>query len=198
MQLEIIIQALRERCPSFANRIGGAAQFKLLPENAALTVPCAFVIPLDDSPKDSKSMNDVRQEMTDSFAVIVAIGNTADERGQGGVHSVKSLRAELWAALLGWRPDEDYNGINYEGGSVLLLDRARLWYQFEFGAEMEISPEDGWQGIELAGLPHFDSAQFTCNYIDPADPNRLVNGGPQDDRVEVTFSSPQDKDTNLP
>lgn len=57
MQLEPIIAALRTRCPTFGNRIAGAAQFKLLPENASLAVPCAFVIPLDDSKSTHKDLN---------------------------------------------------------------------------------------------------------------------------------------------
>ena len=136
MQLKPIISALRTRCPSFGNRIAGAAQFKLLPENAALAVPCAFVIPLDDSPQESRAQNSVRQALTDSFAVILAVSNVTDEKGQNGAQSIHLLRAEIWAALLGWRPDLRYDGINYEGGHLLSLDRARLWYQFEFGALM--------------------------------------------------------------
>lgn len=188
MKLEIIIQALRERCPSFANRVGGAAQFKLLPESAALPVPCAFVVPLDDNPEDNKSQNQVRQALTDSFAVVVALSNVADERGQGAAHEVDDLRSELWSALLGWRPAEEYDGIAYEGGSVISLDRARLWYQFEFSAETEISPENGWQNTELAGLPHFDGANFRADFIDIADPN-LAWPGP-DGRIEIEFESP--------
>lgn len=188
MHLETIIQALRERCPAFANRVGGAAQFKLLPESAALPVPCAFVIPLDDNPGENKSQNQVRQPLTDSFAVIVAISNTADERGQGAAHGLDAFRAALWAALLGWRPSEEYDGITYEGGSVISLDRARLWYQFEFGAETEIGPEDGWQDTELAGLPHFDGVNFRADFIDIADPN-LAWPGP-DGRIEIEFASP--------
>lgn len=189
MQIEIIIQALRERCPSFAGRIGGAAGFKELEESTSLPVPSAFVIPIDDNPKDSKAINSVRQELTDSFAVIVAISNTVDERGQAAFRSVRDLRAEIWAALLGWRPDLSYNGITYEGGTLLRMNRARLWYQFEFGADMEIGPEDGWQDTELAGLPHFDVANFKADFIDPADPN-LQSPGP-DGRIEVEFTSPQ-------
>lgn len=192
MRLEIIIQALRARCPSFSQRIAGAAQFNGLETNSALPVPCAFVVPLDDNPKDSKAQNSVRQELTDSFAVIVAISNTADERGQAGAHTVWTLRAELWAALLGWRPEEAYNGITYEGGSMLSIDRARLWYQFDFGADMEIGPEDGWQDTELACLPHFDGINFSADFIDPADPNRQSPG--PDGRVEVTFTAPPDGD----
>lgn len=195
MQLEPIINALRARCPSFSSRIAGAAQYKLLPENAALAVPAAFVMPLDDSPQPSTAQNSIRQMMTDSFAVVVAISNVADERGQTGAHSIDALRAELWAALLGWRPSDRYDGINYEGGSLLALDRARLWYQFEFGAAMEIEPGDGWQYTELAALTHFDGGTVKVDCVDPSDPNRVSTPSP-DGRYEDGFIWP--KSGNLP
>lgn len=188
MQLEVVIQALRERVAAFANRVGGAAQFKALPEAASLPVPCAFVVPLDDEPGESQSQNSVRQSVTDSFAVVVCVDNTPDERGQTGIHNVHTLRAALWGALLGWQPATEYDGITYQGGALLSMDRARLWYQFEFGAAMMIGPEDGWQDTALAGLPHFDGVNFNADFIDPADPNRAVNA--PDGRVEVAFSAP--------
>lgn len=163
MQLELIIAQMRALCPSFNGRVAGAAEFKPVSEAAALPVPCAFVIPLDDRPEPPKVQNAVGQEMTDSFAVIVGLDNRSDEKGQSGAASVHAIRAEVWRALLGWipgpvntvNPATDYNGIFYEGGSLLSLDRARLWYQFEFGAQMWIGPTDGWEAGALAALPNF-------------------------------------------
>lgn len=194
MQLEPIISALRARCATFGNRVAGAAQFKPLPENAALAVPCAFVIPLDDAPKDSMALNSVRQQLNDSFSVIVAVSNLADEKGQSGASNIHALRAALWSALLGWQPGPDYKGIAYEGGSLLAMDRARLWYQFEFGAEMEIGPEDGYQETELAQLPHYDGGTIKLDAIDPADPNKA--NPVLDGRFESGFVFP--KTGNLP
>ena len=190
MQLEPVIAALKARCAAFNNRISGAAQFKLLPETMQLTVPCAYVIPLDDAPQESRSLNSIRQPMVDSFAVIVALSNTPDEKGQAATHSVDSLRTALWAALLGWRPADRYDGINYEGGTLLQVDRARLWYQFEFGALMEIEPGDGWQDIDLATLPHLDVVNVQIDAISPQfDPN-LASIGP-DGRIEQTVPVPK-------
>lgn len=187
MQIELIIAALRERCPSFSGRIAGAAQFKLLPETASMSVPCAFVIPMDDNPGASTSQNSVRIPLTENFAVVVAASNLFDERGQSGAHTIHTLRAELWAGLLGWRPTEDHDGIIYDGGSVIAIDRSRLWYQFDFAADMEIDGSDGWQDRELAGLPHFDGANFKFDVIEPiADPAP----GP-DGRIEFTFPVPK-------
>jgi len=195
MQIELIIAALRERCPRFGGRVAGAAQFKLLPETASLSVPCAFVISMDDNPGESRAQNSVRIPLQENFAVVVAASNVADERGQAGAHTIHALRGELWGALLGWQPTDEHDGIMYDGASVVAMDRARLWYQFDFSAGMEIGPSDGWQDTALAGLPHFDGVNFRADYIEPADPN-VANPGP-DGRIEVAFTSPQDKDSNL-
>jgi hypothetical protein len=197
MNLNIVISHLRTYCPSFANRVAGAARFKLIDETASLDVPHAFVIPLDDNPDDPMSLNDVRQKLVESFAVIVAVSNVPDERGQNAVNNAHdSIRAELWRALLGWQPDKTiYRGISYQGGNLLDLDRSRLWYQFDFCTEMQIGPDDGWQGVELAALPHFDGLKIEVDDIDPAaDPN-LSYPGP-DGRIEHTVVSP--KTGNLP
>jgi hypothetical protein len=191
MNINNVITQLRNYCPSFAGRVAGAARFKRLDETADLALPAAYVIPLDDSPGDRMSLNDIRQPMIESFAVIVALSNVSDERGQTAVTSAHdAIRAEIWAALLGWQPTHDYRGIEYQGGVLLDLDRSRLWFQFEFGAYMEITPADGWQGIELGNLPHFDGATISVDDIDPAaDPN-LSYPGP-DGRIEHVIKSPK-------
>lgn len=173
MKLNLIIAQLRTYCPAFAAvapalpRVAGAAEFKMVPETVALPVPCAYVIPLEDSPEAPKSLNAVRQQMVESFAVVVALGNTADERGQASATALHDVRKELWKALLGWKPEADYDGIAYEGGSLLQIDRARLWYRFEFGAPMEIGPSDGWEEGMLAALPKLQTVHVNVDVIEP-------------------------------
>ncbi|WP_458294147.1 phage tail terminator protein, partial [Cronobacter sakazakii] len=43
-----MIAALRSRCPLFENRVGGAAQFKAIPEAGKLRLPAAYVVPAED------------------------------------------------------------------------------------------------------------------------------------------------------
>lgn len=173
MKLNLIIAQLRSYCPAFAAaapalpRVAGAAEFKLLAENQALPVPCAYVIPLEDSPEAPKSLNAVRQQMIESFAVVVALSNAVDERGQASATALHDVRAELWRALLGWKPEADYDGIRYEGGSLLQIDRARLWYRFEFGAPMEIGPSDGWEEGMLQALPSLNEVRVKVDVIEP-------------------------------
>lgn len=190
MKLEPIITQMRTYCTTFGTRVAGAAQFKDLQEAANLAVPCAFVIPLDDNPHDSRSMNDVLQTMTDSFAVIVAVSNTVDEKGQGGAASIDAIRADLWKALLGWQPGVRYNGIEYEGGSMLSLDRSRLWYQFEFGATMEIMQSDGWQDVYAPTLPHMDGVTIKVDAISPMFDQNIAATGP-DGRIEHQITIPK-------
>lgn len=177
MNLNPVITQLRTYCPSFAGRVAGSARFKRLDETVNMALPAAYVIPLDDTPGERMSLNDVRQPLVEAFAVIVAISNAPDERGQAAINSAHdTIRSELWAALLGWQPDNlqehsIYRGIEYQGGNLLDLDRARLWYQFDFGAYMEITPDQGWQGIELSNLPHFDGLKVTVNN----DPDGIPN-----------------------
>lgn len=173
MKLNLIIDQLRTLCPAFAAvaparaRVAGAADFKMVPETVALEVPCAFVIPLEDSPEPPQALNAVRQQMVESFAVVVALDNTADERGQASATTLHDLRAELWKALLGWKPEADYDGISYEGGSLLQLDRKRMWYRFEFGAPMEIGPSDGWEEGMIAALPKLNTVHVDVDVIEP-------------------------------
>lgn len=197
MNLNLVINQLRTYCPSFSGRVAGAARFKRLEESADLSVPAAYVIPLDDSPGDRMSLNDVRQPLIESFAVIVALSNVPDERGQAAVNTAHdAIRAELWHALLGWQPDKTiYRGVEYQGGNLLDLDRSRLWYQFDFGAYMEITPADGWQSIELNNLTHFDGATIKVDDIDPAADANIQYPGP-DGRIEHIITSP--KTGNLP
>lgn len=174
MKLNLIIDQLRTYCPAFAPvspatraRVAGAADFKMVPETVALDVPCAFVIPLEDSPEPPQALNAVRQQMVESFAVVVALDNTADERGQASATTLHDLRAQLWKALLGWKPEADYDGISYEGGSLLQLDRKRMWYRFEFGAPMEIGPSDGWEEGMIAALPKLNTIHVDVDVIEP-------------------------------
>ena len=195
MNLDLVIQALRARCPSFATRIAGAAQFKALPEAAQLAVPAAFVVPLDDAVEPNQSQNGYRQPLRDSFAVVVALSNGVDERGQAAAATVHTLRKELWQALLGWQPEADYDGIVYEGGQLLALDRARLWYQFEFAAGFEIGSDDvgnveTWQAQELAALPLLEEVKFTLDAYDPADPNVAPHGPDGRPEAEAVVSIP--------
>lgn len=185
MELSTIIKALRERVPDFNQRVSGAAEFRPLPEVGKLSLPAAYVIPLHDETGEQKSQTDYWQECTDGFSVVVALDNRLDELGLNSIDdAVHLVRRKLWRALLGWRPYPEYtNGIEYRGGVLLDMNRAILYYKFDFQATFEISPEDTWQEIELAALPELKTVHIDVDLIDPG----KGPDGPPEFQADITL-----------
>jgi len=167
MDLNLIITQLRQRCTTFDSRIAGAAQFKPIAEGTAMALPAAYVIPLDDNPEENRSPSGYQQKLKDGFAVVMVISNTVDVRGQDAKTSVDALRAEIWKALLAWQPTPDYDGVVYDGGNLLLMDRAYLYYQLEFSALTEISFEDTWQSVRDDELPFIEGVNINTDIQNP-------------------------------
>lgn len=168
MKLSLIIAALRARCPIFENRVAGAAEFKALSENAKLKLPAAYVVPADDTVGEHKSQTDYWQVLTEGFAVIIALDNRRDARGQAAAFdAVDDIRAEIWKALLGWQPDPDADVINYAGGQLLDMDRGILLYQYDFTRERDITEKDTRQQDDLDALDDLKTLSIDVDYIDP-------------------------------
>lgn len=168
--LDEVIAALRDRCPTFAKRVAGAAEFNALSENAKLAVPAAYVLPLDDKPGDANTNAGFRQTLRDSFGVVVALDNQADQRGQKATSdAVRVIRPELFRALLGWDPDDDHGPITYEGGQLQDMNRSVLWYRFEFGADTVIEQADTYAGKVIDDAPALETVTITLDVIDHQD-----------------------------
>lgn len=182
MNLNIVIAQLRTRVPVFANRVAGAANFSVLPEAANMAVPAAYVIPMDENPEPNVSSSGYRQTVREGFAVVVVLSNVADERGQGAAVTVNDMRLDLFKALLGFQPGEEYEGIEYEGGNLLQLDRSRLYFQFEFAVDYEIGEADTWLSVRDSELPDFQGLDIQ---VDVAEPDGQIEAG-----AVINFPSP--------
>ncbi|MGG2139909.1 phage tail terminator protein [Symbiopectobacterium sp. RP] len=177
MKLTPIIAALRTHCPYFENRVGGAAQFKSLPETGKLRLPAAYVVPGDDAPGEQKSQTDYWQDLRESFSVIVMLSNGRDERGQWAAFDVvHDVRHMLFTALLGWEPEPGGNPVTYDGGTLLDLNRHELMYQFDFVVDTEINAEDTRQYAELNNLPDLHTVAIDVNKSsNSVNPNMEIN-----------------------
>lgn len=191
MELRQIILALRERVPDFQQRVSGAAEFRPLPEAAKLQLPAAYVIPLHDETSEQKSQNDYWQDCTDGFSVVVALDNRPDELGLASIDdAIHLVRRKLWRALLRWSPSPEYTrGIEYRGGVLLDMNRAILYYKFDFQATFEIGDEDTWQGIEQTALPELKTVHIDVDLIDPG------NGPDGNIDFQLNFTSGSDSTT---
>lgn len=164
MNIDLIINELKARCPTFERRVAGAAEYEDLRNSSNLKVPAAYVIPLDESAAGNETQNSIRQTLTEGFMVVVVVDNRADPRGQTATQSLHVLRKEIWKAILGWEPDEDYEMIQYDGGSLLGMDRYRLDYGFEFSTEFTIDASDSRIVDDVDALPAFESVHIEIDH----------------------------------
>lgn len=191
MKISPIIAHLRENCPSLAERVSGGIDLDAVSESVLLKNPSAYVIAADDKAGDNRAQNAVIQDIEDRFEVVLAM-DTKDERGQQATDLLHDFRKELWRALVGWRPGEEYDPIVYDGGGLVLINRARVVYRFSFSAVFQLGRNlatqaaETWHELELDGLPKYTGATINMDCIDPADRN-LKYPGP-DGRIEATFT----------
>lgn len=172
MNLDLVIQALRDRAALFAGRVSGAADFDAaFQASGGFTAPCAWVIPLDDTVEEESKTSSL-MVLNERFGVFVMLDSSADLVGQVASNAVKMARNAIWQAILGLAVDELSEPIGYEGGALVKLDRARLFYRFEFSSDVTYGAEIGRDYADLVALPDANEMRLRMDMKDPAaDPN---------------------------
>ncbi|MDR8366716.1 hypothetical protein [Pseudomonas sp. JL3] len=189
MKITALITQLREQCPTLANRVVAGIDLATLQANTPLQTPCAYVVPIADLASKSVAQNLMLQPIRDRFEVTLVLDTTDATKALDLLHD---LRAELWRALVGFKPGSDYEAIEYDGGELVSINSSRVLYRLRFFAEFQLGrnlpgqPAESWHERELDGLSSFTGATVRVDAIDPADPN-LQRPGP-DGRLELTFS----------
>lgn len=136
MRPSLLIPRIKAECPIFASRVAASATFRKLFDADDFPVPHAFVLPLGETWEGDATLSGLDQELKQRFAVVVAVDNTSDERGQAAAEVFYDARAQLFAALIGWSPQPGVIGpILYSGmPDDPDITRARAWIQFDFEA----------------------------------------------------------------
>jgi hypothetical protein len=136
MRPSLVIPRIRAQCSIFANRVAGAATYRQVSLQDDFPAPHAFVLPLGELADGEVMISTVDQELATRFAVVVAVSNTSDERGQAAAEAIYDIRASLLTALVGWTPDATrYAPVLYRGmPDDPDVNRARAWAQFDFEA----------------------------------------------------------------
>jgi hypothetical protein len=146
MNLDSVITQLKTHCPQLGERVGGAADQALAASNGYLKVPAAYIIPLADDPEASTDSTGLTQRVTESVGVVVVLDNTADRRGQTSANAVEVMKYAVHRALLNFRADlmRSARGLQYEGGSLVDINGARLVWQLVYSHSITITEEDGF------------------------------------------------------
>lgn len=135
MRPSLVIPRIRAQCPIFGSRVAGSATYRQVSLQDDFPVPHAFVMPLGETADGDVMVSALDQELTTRFAVVVAVANTSDERGQAAAEAIFDARAQLLAALVGWTPNATFAPVLYRGmPDDPDVNRARAWAQFDFEA----------------------------------------------------------------
>lgn len=153
MIVETFIAQLRANAPLFGGRIAGAAEFYagLKNYNTSMPLPAAYVLPLGQDADSNIAMNGLIQMVHKGIGIAVELDAQTDRRGQAPVMQFDQIEAQLFASVLNLHiTDADgcprmTRGVYFQGARYLDLDRARLFYQWEFGLDWQISDADGVQ-----------------------------------------------------
>ncbi|WP_200873847.1 hypothetical protein [Bordetella bronchiseptica] len=184
---------MKKYAPVFSGRVAAGLDVDVVLNSGQMPMPAAYVVMAEDDAGDLLSQTSYMQAISDSIDVVVVL-NVRDEAGHLNADQLHHVRAELLRALAGWEPGPGYDGLVYNGGDLIRLDRARCSYRYSFSAEFQLGragsdgadpppPAETWQEFELDGLPKLEGVTLRLDAIDPmTDPN-IKRPGP-DGRIE--------------
>lgn len=178
----------------FDRRVFGGLDWDPTKDVSKAAMPSAYVVVLGDDADPSPSQNAIQQVVRETVDVCVEVFN-ADERGQISADVLHDLRAELWRALVGFKPSPDDDPLQYDSSDLMLINRSKAVYRFRFYTEFQLgrneaayghppAPAETWQELEIDGLPPLEGVDMDVDFIDVmVDPN-LSPTGP-DGRIEI-------------
>ena len=147
------ISQLRSNAPIFGGRVAGAAEFYagLRAYNTSMALPAAYVLPLGQEAEPNQVWNGLIQIVHKSVGVAVELDAQRDRRGQDPTMSFEAIEAQIMASVLNLEIGECrmVRGTSFSGARYLDLDRARLFYQWEFNLDWQLTDADGVQPVSV-------------------------------------------------
>lgn len=137
MDLTDVIARIRDQAAgTFGTRVAGAGNLERVLEDVEggrFKANAACWVLWRDEPLDSQTADRVTQRIDDIYDIVVALSNTADERGQAAADNAKAVRDTLIATLNNWQPTgSTYAPLQYVGSEEQASTRAHLWWLFSF------------------------------------------------------------------
>jgi hypothetical protein len=152
--LAAFISQLRANAPMFGGRVAGAAEFQsgLNDYQSWLRAPAAYVLPLNQEAEPNITYGGLQQVVHYGVGVAVLLDAQTDRRGQAPAMDLDNARDQVFGAVLNYKIDDCHvaRGASFVGGHNLNLDKARLFYQYEFNVDWQITDADGFH---IEGVP---------------------------------------------
>jgi hypothetical protein len=147
------IAQLRANAPIFGGRVAGAAEFYagLKNYNTSMALPAAYVLPLGQEAEPNQVWNGLIQIVHKSVGVAVELDAQTDRRGQAPAMNFEEIEAQIFASVLNLEIGDCrmVRGTSFSGARYLDLDRARLFYQWEFNLDWQLTDADGVQPVSV-------------------------------------------------
>jgi hypothetical protein len=160
------ISQLRANAPMFGGRVAGAAEFEagLKNYNTSLPLPAAFVRPLEEEAEPNQVWNGLVQVVHKSIGVVVEVDAQQDRRGQAPIMDLDEVQTQIFASVLNLEIGQCrmVRGTSYSGMRVLALDRARLFYEYVFTLDWQITDADGVQPVSTLPLLNIELDIFNA------------------------------------
>jgi hypothetical protein len=148
--IDIIINQLKANCPIFQGNVAGAGDLATdfnKAQTVNLPTPAAYVVPVRYDYGENQAGTGTWKRATATYAVVVAQTNP-DRRGQQAATNIDQIGWYISQSLQHFVVDPDrcsLQGIDIIDSSILNMDAARLWWQFNIEFEYSIGDEDAWQ-----------------------------------------------------
>jgi hypothetical protein len=144
MKLSLISLKIRAANTTFGNNIGGSADLIRARDGTFdPLVPCAWVVPANETAEPNNQDAGYVQKLRETFSVVVAINNSGDYSGMAAYDTLHDLRAEIFGAILNWYIDDYEDPVEFVGGSLWAITRSLLFYKYDFAIGSYIQGEDG-------------------------------------------------------
>lgn len=147
------IASLRANAPVFGGRVAGAAEFYkgLRDYSTSLPMPAAYVLPLGQDAEPNRTFGGLMQLVHKSIGIAVELDAQRDRRGQDPTMGFETIEMQVMASCLNLYIGECRmsQGAYFGGARWLDLDRARLWYQWEFLVDWQLNDLDGVQPVTM-------------------------------------------------
>lgn len=175
MKLTPIIEELRAECSEFENRVFGVAEFAQIAESMdSAGLPAAFVLPMEENTEEPRSTTRYMQTVKANFAVVVVVTNQVDEEGLNAWEYFDDMKASVFKAILGSDDTCGKDWIQYEGLSIVAMNRAFLAVQLEFSHEYDILDKETRHGQDIDRLGRFERMHVSVDILKDGKPDEQI------------------------
>ena len=109
--------------------VQGVMEFAALNGANPPVTPAAYVFALEEKPGGNDLANEVEQIVQVRFAVLFAVRNVADPRGEAARRDLQVLRDAVRPQLLGWMPPSCSNVCTLGANNLLRFHDGHVWWQ---------------------------------------------------------------------